>query len=154
VHSSSDAAQAKTDVQYTTYDSDGSLRSENGFEEEFIPSLLVPLPDGSFFASGVNLADTEDGISEKALVGIFNSDAKLVRRLQKNPAKSGGTQAGSDISQETATAFDGGIARLGSDRNIYVLLLGDQAKMAVVNESGHIVREMSLQQPSPTDVAR
>jgi hypothetical protein len=153
VPNSSVTDKPATDVAYTTYDSDGSLRSQSGFDQEFIPSLLVPLPDGSFFASGVTLKEAQDGISESALVGIFSSDARLVRHLQKTSGKPAITNVDGDISQETATAFDGGIARLGSDRNIYVLLLSDQARIAVVNESGHIVREMNLQEPFQTDVA-
>jgi hypothetical protein len=153
VASLSDQNQSASDVEYASYDSDGSLRSESGFDREFIPSLLVPLPDGSFFASGVALKDEQDGVSESALVGIFNSDAKLVRHLQKESGKSPGTASDTDISQETATAFDGGLARLGSDRNVYVLLLGEKAKIAVVNQSGHIVREIQLQEPFETDVA-
>ena len=150
---SSDRNQPSNDIEYTTYDSDGSLRSETGFDQEFIPSLLVPLPDGSFFASGVTLKDEKNGVSESALVGIFNSDAKLVRHLQKDSGKSPGTASESDISQESATAFDGGIAKLGGDRNVYVLLLSEQAKIAVVNQSGVIVREIDLQEPFETDVA-
>lgn len=145
--------QPATDVEYASYDSDGSLRSESGFDQEFIPSLLVPFPDGSFFASGVTLKDEQDGVSESALVGIFNSDAKLVRHLQQDPGKSPGTTSDHDVSQETATAFDGGLARLGSDKNVYVLLLSEQARIAVVNQSGQIVREIKLQQPFETDVA-
>lgn len=149
----SDSNQSNNDVKYTTYDSDGTLRSVTGFDQEFIPSLLVPLPDGNFFASGVTLKDERDGVSESALVGIFNSDAKLVRHLQKVSGKSPGISSDSDISQETATAFDGGIAKLGSDRNVYVLLMGEHARIDVVNESGQIVREIKLQEPFETDIA-
>ncbi len=153
VPAASDSNQPSNDVEYTTYDSDGSLRSETGFDQEFIPSLLVPLPDGNFFASGVTLKDEQDGVSESALVGIFNSDAKLVRHVQKDSGKSPGTTSDSDISQETAAAFDGGIAKLGSDRNVYVLLMAEHAKIDVVNESGRIIREIKLQEPFETDVA-
>lgn len=145
--------QPDTDVEYTTYDADGSLRSENGFDQEFIPSLLVPLSDGSFFASGVALKNEQDGVSESALVGIFNSDAKLVRRLRKDSGKSPGASSDNDINQESAAAIDAGIARLGSDRNVYILLGGEQARIAVVSPSGHIVREIKVQQPFQTDVA-
>ncbi len=153
VASPTDQNQSVTDVKYAIYDSDGSLRSETAFDQEFIPSLLVPFPNGDFFASGVMLKDAQDGVSESALAGIFNSDAKLVRHLQKDSGKSAGKPSDADVSQETATAFDGGIAKLGNDRNVYVLLLGERARIAVVNQSGRIVREIKLQEPFETDVA-
>jgi hypothetical protein len=153
VPDTSDQDQAGTNVLYATFDTDGTLRSASTFDHTFIPSLLVPLPDGAFFASGVTLDDTSDGVAESAIVGVFNSDAKFVARLTSPAHKSTSKTAGDGTDDETSTAFDGGVAKLGVDGNLYVLLPGDHAKLAVVSQSGRIVREVNLQEPFETDVA-
>ncbi len=153
VPDTSDQDQPGTNVLYATFDTDGSLRSASTFDHTFIPSLLVPLPDGAFFASGVTLDDTSDGVAESAIVGVFNSDAKFVSRLTSTARKSPSKTAGDGTDDETSTAFDGGVAKLGADGNLYVLLPGDHAKLAVVSQSGRILREVNLQEPFETDVA-
>ncbi len=149
----SDQEQSSSDVVYATFDSDGELRTNSRFSDEFIPSLLLPLPNGSFFASGVSLKDTRDEVTETPVVGIFNADAKLVRHLRKDPGAFADGSGKNVDDQDSDSNFDGGIARLGSDGNIYVLLLGNHAKVAVVNQAGQITREMNLQEPSENDVA-
>jgi hypothetical protein len=153
VPDASDQDGPATQVEYVTFDSEGSLGSQARFEQQFIPSLLVPLPNGNFFASGVSLKEEHDDVQESALVGIFNSDAKLVKRLRDRSGKVAGTNSDDGDGQETETAFSSGIGKLGSDRNIYVLLLGDHARIAVISQSGRILRQMNLQEPFETDVA-
>jgi hypothetical protein len=153
VPDSSAQEQPGTEVLYATFDADGTLRSASTFEHEFIPSLLVPLPDGAFFASGVTLDDTSDGVAESAVVGVFNSDARFLARLKNSataPPRKGSDDA---MDEETTTAFEGGVAKLGTDGNLYVLLPGDHSKLAVVSESGRILREVTLKEPFETDVA-
>jgi hypothetical protein len=146
--------QASTAIAYATFDSDGSLRSQADFDREFIPSLLLPLPDGSFFASGVALENKQNGVSEEPLAGIFNSDAILVRKLKKEePQAAKATSASSNSDRDSGESFDGGLAQLGGDGNIYVLLSGDKTRIAVISQSGHIARELTLQEPFETDVA-
>ena len=148
----SDQDQPSTEVQYTTFDTDGTLRSQSSFAQDFIPSLLIPFPDGNFFASGVTLKDAGDGVSETASVGIFNSDAKLVDHVRKDPRKRKAGASDADDAEE-GSVFDSGVARLGSDGNVYVLLPGDHIEVAVVAESGRILRDMHLQEPYQNDVA-
>jgi hypothetical protein len=153
VPDTSDDVDPETKVLYATFDNDGRLRSTSSFERTFIPSLLVPLPDGAFFASGVNVDDTSDGASESAIVGIFNSDAKFVARLKNAGRRSMKKSDKDGTDDETNTAFEGGVAKLGSDGSLYVLLPGEHAKLAVVSRSGRIDREIRLQEPFETDVA-
>ncbi len=146
--------QASTEIAYATFDSDGSLRSLVDFDRQFIPSLLLPLPDGTFFASGVTLETKQDAISEQPLAGIFSSDAILVRKLKKDdPQAMKTTSKSSQGDQDNSESFDGGLAKLGADGNIYVLLSGDKTRIAVITQSGQIVRELTLQEPFETDVA-
>lgn len=144
--------QAPTVVSYFTFDSDGSLRSQADFGQEFIPSLLLPLPDGSFFASGMVMKTTHDAISEVPLAGIFSSDAILVRKLEQDPPASQTTPANAEADSESS--FDGGLAKLGGDGNIYVLLSGDKTRIAVISEAGQITRELTLQEPFAIDAVR
>lgn len=153
VPDSSDQDQPSSSIRYVSFDADGSLRSESTFAGEFIPSLAAPLPDGSFFASGVTLHDSSDGIQEKPVVGVFNSDAKLSAPLTADAKRTKKTTGNAIDDQELDTAFDGGIAKVASDGMLYLLLPGDHVKVAVVNESGRISREMTLQEPFQTDVA-
>jgi hypothetical protein len=152
VPNTSDQDQPGTNVLYATFDTDGTLRSASTFDHTFIPSLLVPLPDGAFFASGVSLDDTSDGVAESAVVGVFNADAKFVARLT-NPARASASKSAAQTDDETSTAFEGGVAKLGSDGDLYVLLPGDHAKVVVVSQSGRIVRDLNLQEPFESDVA-
>ena len=153
VPDSSDQGQPETRVLYTTFDSDGTLRSTSAFENTFIPSLFVPLPNGAFFASGVTLKETSDGVDESPVVGVFNSDAKFVASL-KSPTPAPVRKSEDDGTRDATTiAFEGGLAKLGSDGNLYVLLPGEHAKLAVVSQSGRITRRVTLQEPFETDVA-
>ena len=152
VPGTSDQSTPTTQVQYATFDSDGSLRSHSDFNDEFIPSLLLPLPSGNFFATGVNLKDSGGEVLESPLAGIFTADATLLSNLKTDPALKATNSKASD-DQPTDADFSTGIARLGADGNIYVLLPGDKAKIAVVTQAGRIVREFKLQEPFETDVA-
>jgi hypothetical protein len=149
-----DRDEPATDIRYATFDNDGALQSKADFGKEFIPSLLLPLPSGNFFASGVNLSETKGEISEAAMAGIFNSDAVLLRKLKKDPSllRAAAHHQGADP-DSIDTTFDGGIVKLGTDGNIYVLLPGDYARIAVVTQAGHIIRETKLQEPFESDVA-
>lgn len=101
VSASSEQDQASTAIAYTTFDSDGSVRSQADFDRDFVPSLLLPLPDGSFFASGVALESKQNGLSEEPLAGIFSSDAILVRKLQKEkPQAAKATPASNGADQD------------------------------------------------------
>ncbi len=153
VPTTTDQSTPATEVQYATFDSDGSLRSRSEFGDQFIPSLLLPLPSGNFFAAGVNLRDDHGEISESPLAGIFSSDAVLLSKLKKDPAALEPSKSTDPNEQEVEADFSAGIAKLGGDGNIYVLLPGDKAKIAVVTQAGRIVREFTLQEPFETDVA-
>jgi hypothetical protein len=43
--------------------------------------------------------------------------------------------------------------RLGDDGNLYALLGGDHARVAIVSQTGRIVRELKLQEPFESGVA-
>lgn len=153
VPDTSDQDQPDTRVLYTMFDSDGTLRSSSTFEHTFIPSLFVPFPDGDFFASGVTLKETSDGVEESPVVGVFNSDAKFVASL-KTPARTRMRKSDYDGTRdETTIAFEGGVAKFGSEGNLYVLLPGEHAKLVVVSQSGRMTRQVTLQEPFETDVA-
>src|SRR5581483_3454859 len=64
-----------TAVEYVRFDSDGDLRSAAAFSQEFIPSMLLPLPSGNFFAIGVDLKQESDGVQESSVAAIFGPDA-------------------------------------------------------------------------------
>ena len=135
--------------EYVRFDSDGELRSEDTFVDEFIPSALLPLPSGSFFASGIVLKEEKDGVSEDAVAGIFGADAHLQRRLHGDvPLKTGADGRDNDDAFLHAETV-----RLGGDGNIYALFSGDHAKIAVVTPAGQIIRELALQEPFETGVA-
>lgn len=142
---SSNEDNAATEIDYVRFDPDGSIRSTADFEQEFIPSALVPLPSGNFFASGVTIKPSGNGVAENALAGIFSPDAKLLQPLRAESAI--GEKKG-DTSDDAAALLQGGSARLGGDGNIYALLSGDHADVAVIRQSGRIQRVLHLQPPS------
>jgi hypothetical protein len=140
---------ATNNVEYVRFDSDGELRSRDAFAQEFIPSAFLPLPNGNFFASGIVLKENNDGVSESSVAGIFGADARLQVRLRSNTLAR--TAA---VDEDNSDAFvHVQTVRLGDDGNIYILLGGDHAKVAVVNQAGKIIRQLKLQEPFATDVA-
>ena len=149
----SDRQDAGTHVEYLRYDSDGDLRSNVIFSGEFIPSSFLPLPNGDFFASGVDLQPTDDGVSENVVSGVFGPDARLRERLRPlSAAKTTGPASGNAASD--GDDFPGAqTVRLGDDGNIYMLLASDHATVNVVSQSGTILRQLKLQEPFETDVA-
>jgi len=138
-------------IYYLQFDADGSFRSRQRIENEFIPAILLPLPSGNFFAAGVvmkKVAGMED-VEEVAATGIFDSDAQLITKLQSSSAKSGANVAQSsttDSDTDDAVA-QGGHVTLGDDGDIYVLLSGSNTRVRVYRQTGAFRREMTLQQP-------
>lgn len=130
-------------IDYVRFDPDGDIRSTANFRAEFIPSVLLPLPSGEFFATGVTIKPTADGVTESSVAGIFSADAQQLRPL-RTPQKKNSKDASSI---DPDTLLQGGTARLGGDGNIYALLGGDEAKVAVIQQSGQILRVMSLHGP-------
>lgn len=144
---------------YVRYDPDGSFRSREAFDLEFIPSVLVPLPNGNFFAAGVSIKykpGTQD-IDETPLAAIFDSDARLLKSLQDPPAKKGAPapvaadQGDSDTAAGELT--QGGLVRLGDDGNIYMLFTQNRATLKIFRQSGQLLRTVQLQEPFEADVA-
>ena len=139
-------------IYYVQFDADGSFRSRERFKHEFVPSMLLPLPSGDFFAAGVVIKQQSGGNDgeETPLAGIFDSDARLESKLQRASAKSigranGGAQSGSETDADAMQ--QGGFARLGDDGNIYVLLPETNTRVRVYRQTGQFLREMTLQQP-------
>jgi hypothetical protein len=143
-----DSPDAPTNVYYVTFDSDGAFHSKEPFEKEFIPSLLLPLPDGGFFAAGVTLEETQDEVNETPMSGIFGPDAKLrwplQKTKQKSPVSSGSKDApeGGEEASLQATA-----AVLGADGNIYILFDGEETRVKVITRTGRLVRNLQLHSP-------
>lgn len=131
-------------VEYVRFDSDGELRSAVAFPDEFIPSLLLPLPSGDFFAAGVILKQVANGVTELSKAGIFSPDARLQRPL-KNDSKPPASAAPND--QDSSQVALASTVKLGDDGNIYILMAGDHPQVAVVTQSGHITRKVNLVQP-------
>ena len=144
---------AAGDIEYVRFDSDGAVRSEAAFAEEFIPFALLPLPSGSFFAAGVTLQPANGEVAESPLVGIFGPDAVLQRRLRSDSStatRANGNADGEDISDAVLHAQT---VRLGDDGNLYLLLAGEHAEVAVATQAGQITRKLALQEPFGIDVA-
>ena len=137
-------------VEYARFGSDGELRSQSSFSQQFIPSLLVPLPSGSFFAAGIVLKVANEDIQETSVAGIFTAEAKLQRKLSIASRSVGGATADVDSSD---AVVQGQTARLGNDGKIYILLAGDHARVAVVSQAGSILRWLDLREPFETGVA-
>jgi hypothetical protein len=152
--SASGAQSESNQVQYVRFDNDGALRSNATFADEFVPSMLVPLPSGDFFAAGVTLQRGDESVKENSLAGIFDPDARLLRRLRSDPHTEvivgGKKQAKHDNADVDIT---GGTARLGDDGSIYILPSGEHATIAVANQAGRITRRMTLWEPFETSVA-
>ena len=142
----SDQQNPGTQVDYVRFDPDGSVRSTSEFGDQFIPSILIPLPNGNFFATGVNIKSVGDGVAENSIAGIFSPDAKLLQPLRTADKKSG-------ASTDTDAVLQGGAARLGGDGNIYALLPGDQPRVAVIGQDGLMRRVIRLQLPSDSYAA-
>ncbi len=138
-------------IYYLQFEPDGTFRSREAFAHEFIPAMLLPLPSGDFFAAGVQvkkqpgIEDTE----EVPVAGIFDSDARLRNKLQSaSPKTRGLAAANSDGDSETEEALQqGGLAQLGDDGDIYVLLSSSTTRVRVYSQSGEFRRELKLQQP-------
>jgi len=144
----SDQPSVSEHVDYMRFDSDGDLRSDAVFSDQFIPSSFLPLPSGKFFATGVSLEPSSDGVSEAVVSGIFGPDARLERHLRTDRAvKAVSAASDGDDSPGAQTV------RLGDDGNIYMLLTSDHATVEVVNQSGMILRQLQLQEPFETGVA-
>ncbi len=134
-------------IDYVRFDPDGAIRSHAAFAQQFVPSVLLPLPNGNFFAAGAALQGAaDDTVAETALAGIFDSDARLQRNVQRqsDPASAGKKQHSQDGNDE---ALQGQTARLGDDGNIYLLLNGEHAKIAVITQSGRIERMLNPKEP-------
>ncbi len=135
-------------IDYVRFDPDGAFRSQATFQQEFVPSLLLPLPSGNFFAAGVTLKRVQDSISEGSLAGIFSPEAVLLQPLRKNGATLTRVGAKQQVAAGDITNLvQGATAKLADDGNIYVLLAADHARVAVITQSGEIVRELTLQEP-------
>ncbi len=133
-------------VEYVRYDPDGELRSAAAFPDEFIPSLLLPLPSGNFFAAGVSLKQVANGVTEFSKAGIFGPDAKLQRPL-KNDSKLQTSTTSTDDEDSSGQVAQASTVKLGDDGNIYILIAGDHPEVAVVTQSGRIARKVSLVRP-------
>jgi hypothetical protein len=147
-----DTERGATQVRYVTFDTDGSLSSQAVFADEFIPSALVPLPSGDFFASGVVLDNGGDGVYEGPVAGIFGSNAQLKRKLQ-NTGNGLVSVAAQEEDSSTGMTMEGAIIRLGGDGNLYVLIPGDRTRVDVVSQTGRVLRHMQLDQPFTNGVA-
>lgn len=138
-------------IYYVRFDADGSYRSREQFDTEFIPAMLLPLPNGDFFAAGVAVKKVQgmEDVEEVPLAGIFDSDARLRTTLQSASAKAGaGDVASSSSDDDTDEAIQqGGHVTLGDDGNIYVLLSASNTRVRVYRQTGEFLREMTLQQP-------
>lgn len=138
-------------IYYLQFSADGSFRSRQEFEQEFIPAALLPLPTGDFFAAGVVVKKLKgrEEVEEVPLAGIFDSDARLRTKLQSVPAKptSGGSDASSSDNDTDEALQQGGHVTLGDDGNIYVLLSASNTRVRVYRQAGSFLREMTLQQP-------
>ena len=140
-----DDPKAAPRIYYVTFDADGTFHSMEPFAHEFVPSLLLPLPNGDFFAAGVVLRDENGNVVEKPLAAIFGPDAQIRRTLHRGNDPS---------SKPERPQWDGdpyalsGIAVLGSDGNIYLLHDDDhQSKVKVLSQAGLLQRELSLSHP-------
>jgi hypothetical protein len=143
------ATDAREMVEYVRFDGDGDVRSREPFGQELIPSAFLPLPNGNFFLSGIMMKETNDGVSESPVAGIFGANAHLQRRLRGDvPART--LEDDGDVNDAFLHAES---VRLGDDGNMYVLLDGDHAKIAVVSQAGRIVRQLKLQEPFENGVA-
>ncbi len=152
--SSDSSSHAKSAIQYVRFDSDGSVRSHAAFAKEFIPSMLLPLPDGDFFAAGVTLQRGADSVAETSVAGIFGPDAQFQRSLRNDASLMKSSAAASQEPPDSKDfVLQGDIAKLGDDGNIYVLLAGEHAKVAVVRQSGSVARQIVLHEPFQVSVA-
>jgi len=133
-------------IYYLQFAADGSFRSRRQFAHEFIPALLLPLPSGNFFAAGVLMKDVPgtNDTEEVPVTGIFNSDTRLISKLQNAPAKAAVQAASSSADGE---ALQSGHVVLGDDGNLYVLLSARNTRVRVYRQTGELLREMTLQQP-------
>jgi len=132
-------------VEYMRFDSDGDLRSQSAFADDFIPSSFLPLPNGDFFAAGITLEPASDGVSENPVGGIFSPDAQLQRHLHSGFSSGGAKDGDGSTSCQTV--------RLGDDGDLYLLTTADHATVEVVNQAGRIIRKLELHEPFETDVA-
>lgn len=148
-----DNPSAPSAVYYVTFDSDGTFHSMEPFEQEFIPSVLLPLPNGDFFAAGVVLREKDDNVEERSLAGIFGPDARLKRSLSQRSDKATSSSSSQDDSDSRGDPYSQGVVGLGSDGNIYLLRDGDQPTIKVVTQTGLIQRELKLANPFGAGVA-
>jgi hypothetical protein len=117
-----------------------------------IPSQLLPLPSGDFFAAGVLMKKVpgSQDIEEVPIAGIFDSDARLRSKLGVSTAKLTGAaarNAHSDSESDEGALAQGGIVKLGDDGNLYVLFTEGQARVRVYRQSGEFLYQLMLQQP-------
>lgn len=125
---------------------DGQFLSRIPLEMHIIPSMLVPLPSGEIFAGGVRIEIAREKAIQVPFVGIFSQDGTLRRtiKISTAPVQNRPEKEGDRI---LATGLQNGIARLGGDGNIYVVLATSPLKVEVLNQAGDLVREFTP--PSP-----
>jgi hypothetical protein len=139
--SDTDAQNRLPNIFYVQFEEDGSVRSKVAFEHDLIPSILLPLPNGDFFAAGTTVAEegANDGVNP--LAGIFGPDAKLKKPFGNHRGSPGPHPK---VSQLKA-------AKLGNDQNIYLLLVGEQTKVRIIKQGGEFDRELTLKVPLQGD---
>lgn len=140
-------------IYYLRFEPDGSFRSSQVFDKEFIPGQLVPLPDGNFFAAGVLVKKVpgSDDIEETPLTGLFDPNTRFLSKLGKPKSARFITTStappDSGDSPEEAALQENDTVRLGDDGNLYALFTEGGARVRVYRQSGGFLREMKLQQP-------
>lgn len=140
-------------IYYLRFQPDGSFRSNQAFEKEFIPGQLVPLPDGNFFAAGVIVKKTagSEDIEQTPLTGLFDYNTRFLSKLgtaksarlmrTSTPPPDNGDNSDDNALQENDTV------RLGDDGNLYALFTEGGARVRVYRQTGAFLRDMKLRQP-------
>jgi hypothetical protein len=143
VHASNSTAPGS---YYAEFDQNGDLvtRSSIDLEGTFIPSTLVPLPTGDFFASGTQIFAGKDKGSEqrRTIAAIFSPDGRikhLIRKVSKD-ASNYESQSQEDLN---------GQAYLAEDERLYVFRASNPVQVEVLSQSGSVERTMKLAAPLP-----
>jgi hypothetical protein len=135
-------------VYYAHFAKDGTtLITKAAFDIDYVPYALVPLPTGDFFAAGVLMKHQDTKVQREPLAGIFSSNARLKRALPNE-----GLVPTSEAERNQGLvdpAMQGGVARLGGDGSIYILLDTKPAKLRVVTPEGQALQELTLEGPFP-----
>lgn len=145
LHPYSEDAKGPLPSYLAVFSSEGTFISSHQLQMLVYPNFVVPLPSGDVFMGGTLVEGKREGLSREPFLGIFSTDGSLKYRIKRPNVISSKERDPKEVSVDPE--IHGGMARLGLDGNIYLLLASTPPRVKVLNGQGQLLREFNLQSP-------